>query len=390
MATEKDYQGLYDRIAALREQVTGKLSADLIANPQLADALTKQIDDLLSSVVDADAKVPPPPDKGLAALVGVGPDAAKDFGTTRVPPGVEPYDETITSERIMAVGDMYYLWQHEKIGVFRVVQKLQELFKAGTVRLSGGAGAFALYQFDRRDVLRYTRNDRLSAYRRAFGYGNAPVPQGTTPNVEFHNQFGHFVNQVALFWRDKRISDVVRERAYDPSFGSIAIVRRAGLDLRNNLKFTSFGHLNVMRVEVMQLLEEAFKILGADDVKNLFGTDNAWDTVEEILVRYYNERLVTSPRQRMGVAGREVLRWLAQPHIMKMQRVRFESLLLEIAEFAEEWLTSAQSLGLARRMEANRVMSWGSEPTSLAPMRKNGRRREIRRRRGGATVMGRS
>jgi len=96
----------------------------------------------------------------------------------------------------------------------------------------------------------------------------------------------------------------VRERAYDPSFGSIAIVRRSGLDLRNNLKFTSFGHLNVMRVEVMQLLEEAFKILGADDVKNLFGTDNAWDTVEEILVRYFNERLVTSPRQRMGVAGR--------------------------------------------------------------------------------------
>lgn len=138
--------------------------------------------------------------------------------------------------------------------------------------------------------------------------------------MNFHQLFGHFINQVALFWRDKRISDVVRERAYDPSFGSIAIVRRAGLDLRNNLKFTSFGHLNVMRVEVMQLLEEAFKILSADDVKNLFGVDTAWDVVEEVLVRYFNERLVTSPRQRMAVAGREVLRWLAQPHIMKMQR----------------------------------------------------------------------
>jgi len=193
-----------------------------------------------------------------------------------------------------------------------------------------------------------------------------PVPQGTTPNVDFHNQLGHFVNQVALFWRDKRISDVVRERAYDPSFGSIAIVRRAGLDLRNNLKFTSFGHLNVLRVEVMQLLEEAFKILGAEDVKNLFGTDNAWDTVEEILVRYYNERLVTSPRQRMGVAGREVLRWLAQPHIMKMERGQFEALLLEIAEYSEEWLTSAQSMGLAKRMEANRVLPWGTGPVSPA------------------------
>src|SRR5499425_1094129 len=358
MATEKDYQGLYDRIAALREQVASRLSADLISNPPLADALTKQIDDMLASVVDADSKIPPPADKGLAALAGVGPDAAKDFGVTRVPPGVEPYDETVTSERIMAVGDMYYLWQHEKIGVFRVVQKLQELFRAGTVRLSGGPGAFALYQFDRRDVLRYTRSDRQSAYKRIFGYGSAPVPTGSRANTDFHKLYAHFVHQVTLFWRDKRISDVIRERAYDPSFGSIAIVRRAGLDLRNNLKWLSFGHLNVLRVEVMQLLEEAFRILNSEDIKRLFGADNAWDVVEEVLIRYFNERLVTSPRQRMAVAGREILRWLGQPHILQTTRSQFETLLLEIAEYAEEWLTSAQAMQVAGRTASNRVLPW--------------------------------
>src|SRR5246127_1652386 len=373
MATEKDYQGLYDRIAALREQVTSRLSADLIANPQLADALTKQIDDLLASVVDADAKVPPPPDKGLAALIGVGPDAASEFGTTRIPPGVEPYDETITSERIIAVGDMYYLYQHEKIGVFRVVQKLQDLFRAGAVRLSGGPGAFALYQFDRREVLRYTQRDRLASYRRIFNYGSTPVPVGSRANTDFHKLFAHFIHQVTLFWRDKRISDVIRERAYDPSFGSIAIVRRAGLDLRNNLKWLSFGHLNVLRVEVMQLLEEAFKILDSDDVKRLFGADNAWDVVEEVLIRYFNERLVTSPRQRMGVTGREVLRWLAQPHILQTTRAQFETLLLEIAEQAEEWLTSAQAMGLSTRTGSHRVLPW--DQTQPTPMRAGARQK---------------
>jgi len=358
MATERDYQSLYDRIAALREQVSSRLAADLITNPQLADVLTKQIDDMLASVVAADAKVAPPPDKGLAALAGVGPQAASDFGVARIPQGVEPYDETITSERISAVGDVYYIYQHEKIGVFRVVQKLQELFRAGAVRLSAGPGAFALYQFDRREVLRYTQKDRWSAYRRIFGYGSAPVLPASRPNIDFHKLFAHFVHQVTLFWRDKRISDVIRERAYDPSFGSIAIVRRSGLDLRNNLKWLSFGHLNVLRVEVMQLLEEAFKILDADDVKRLFGADNAWDVVEEVLIRYYNERLVTSPRQRMGVTGREILRWLAQPHILQTTRAQFETLLLEIAENAEEWLTSAQAMGLAGRPASARVLPW--------------------------------
>ena len=63
----------------------------------------------------------------------------------------------VTSERLVAVADLYYIFQHEKIGVFRVVRKLKELFHAGAVRLSSGQGAFLLYQFDRRDVLRYTR-----------------------------------------------------------------------------------------------------------------------------------------------------------------------------------------------------------------------------------------
>ena len=358
MATQRDYQGLYDRIAALRETVAGRLSSDLISNPQLADALVKQIDDLLAKAVEADNQAPPPPDKGLAQLIGIGPEAAQELGTTRIPQGVQPYDETVTSERIIAVGDLYYIYQHEKIGVFRVVRKLQELFRAGTVRLSAGPGAYALYQFDRREVLRYTHRDRLSAYRRILGYGSAPVPSGSRANTDFHNLFGHFVNQVTLFWRDKRISDVIRERAYDPSFGSIAIVRRAGLDLRNNLKYTSFGHLNVMRVEVMQLLDEAFRILGAEDIKRLFGADNAWDVVEEVLIRYFNERLVTSPRQRMGVAGREVLRWLAAPHVLQTTRAQFEAMLLEIAEYAEEWLTSAQAMGSAVRKPDNRVLPW--------------------------------
>src|SRR6478672_8682609 len=103
MATQRDYQSLHDRIAALRDTVASRLASDLIANPQLADALTKQIDDMLQSVVDADAKAPPPPDKGLAELAGIGPQAAVTLGQTRIPPGIEPYDDTITSERIIAV-----------------------------------------------------------------------------------------------------------------------------------------------------------------------------------------------------------------------------------------------------------------------------------------------
>ena len=358
MATEQEYQALYDRIGALREQLTARLAPDLLVNPQLADALVREVNAMLASVVAEDQKQPVPADAGLAQLVGLGRDAAQHFGETRVPSGVAAYDESVTSERVIAVADLYYLYQHEKLGVFRAIRKLQQLFEAGTVRLSGGAGAYGLYRFDRRGVLRYTHRDRQAAYRRALGYGHGPLAAGARPNLEFHPLFSHFNNQVGMYWRDKRVSDVIRERSFDPSFGSIATVRRAGLDLRNNLKFTSYGHINVLRVEVMQLLDEAFRILGAEDVRRLFGADNAWDVVEEILTRYLGERPATSPRQRMAVSGREILRWLAQPHVLQTSRSQFEALLLEIAEYAEEWLTSAEVIGAAARPGARRLMPW--------------------------------
>jgi hypothetical protein len=347
-----DATTLRDQLGLLRSRIMEDAAPNLISTPALADALTNWIDDQIRAIDAADAAVPPQPDHGLAEIAGIGPTAADNLGETSLPVGVSGYDDTVASERIQAMADLYYIYQHERLGVFRVVRKLQELFKAGTVRLASGQGAFALYQFDRREVLRHTKLDRAAAYRRVFGYGSRPLGRGARPNVDFHPLFVHFMNQVALYWRDKRVSDVIRERAYDPSFGSIAIVRRGGLDLRNNLKFASYGHVNVLRVEIMQVLEEAFKILESDDIKRLFGADNAWDVVEEVLLRYFNQRLPTSARQRMAVAGREVLRWLSQPFVLQTQRAEFEGLLLEIAEYAEEWITSAQSVGAAGRLPA--------------------------------------
>lgn len=356
MATAGENQSLYDRIAALRETLTDKLAPQLIQNPQLADALTQQIDAMLSQAVAAEAQMPAPPDGGLAELIGLGPQAASKIDETHLPQGVEDYDESISSERVLAVADLYYLYQHERLGIFQAVGKLQELFNAGAVRLSTGEGAYGLYRFDRRSILRYTQKERWQTYRRVLGYTTVKPMRSAKPNSQFHTLFTQFINNTAEFWRDKRISDVIRERAYDPSFGSIATIRRAGLDLRNNLKWASYGHVNVFRVEMLQLLEEAFKILGAPDVRRLFGADNAWDVVEEVMLRYFNENVDASQRHRMAVAGRAIIRWLAQPHILKSSRAEFEALVREIADYAEEWLTSAETLGIAYRGHTQRVI----------------------------------
>ena len=358
MPTQKSQQNVIDQFAALRAKVMRQFAPQIAENPRIAESISATIDQLISQISADDALHPAEPGDALAELIGIGPGSGKDLGDAQIPVAIQQYDETVTSERIVAMAQLYYIYQHEQLGVFRVMTKLQQLFSAGAVRLSSGEGAYHLYQFDRRGVLRYTRRDRFAAYCRAFGYCAAPPPAGAKANRDFHHLFGHFIRETALFWRDKRVSEVIRERANDPSFGSIATVRRAGLDLRNNLKFSSYGHINVLSVEVMQLLDEAFRILGTDDIRRLFGADTAWDVIEEVLTRYYNESIETSPRQRMAVAGREILSWIAQPYILETARTQYESLLVSVAEFVEEWLTSAESLGAVDPRKAASVVEW--------------------------------
>ncbi len=347
--TEQEYQELCDRIATLRAELVSQLSSDLGQNPQLAHDITQQLDTMVAELTADQQNAPSPPDNGLAQLVGIGPDAAEELGATHMPALIKPYEETVTSERIIAVGDLYYLYQHEKIGAFAALLKLQQLFKAGAVRLATGEGAYGLYQYDRRQVLRHTRRDRLQAYRRVFGYTKVSPMAGAKANAEFHNGFVHFITQVARFFRDKRISEVIRPQMTDTSYGSVAVVRRAGLDLRNNLKRASYGHIHVLRVEMLQLLDESFRIMGEDDVMKLYGADSAWDVLEAVNKRELKrENINASQRHRMATAGRKILQWLAQDHILNSTRVEFEALLHDIVDDAEEWLTSAEALGISR------------------------------------------
>ncbi|QLE55450.1 hypothetical protein [Nostoc sp. TCL26-01] len=348
MVKTNDYDGRNDQAAKLLEEAIKNLGPELIANPQLAEILNRKIDDQLNEYYTSQNGKGTPADGGLADLIGLGNDAPNNLGDTQISRGVVDYDDTVKSDRILASADLYYICIHEFLGVFRVMDKLQELFRAGTLRISNGEGAYGLYRFDRRNILRYQQRDRLQAYRRVFGYTKVNPGPNARPNPQFHGLLTHFIAETAKYWRDKRISEVIRERATDPTFGSIAIVRRSGLDLRNNLKNSSYGYINVLRVETSQALAEAFKVLEAPDVRAQFGADNAWELIELVLWQYFRESVHASTMNRMAVTGREILRWLAEPFVLKKNRTDFEALLYRIAEAAEEWISSEEGMRISR------------------------------------------
>lgn len=360
------YSDLRDLFNKLRHEVLNEKQAMFMQHPEYVEMLNEQIREALKTIDDANrSDTNQPVDHGLSGLMGLGEKGTDKLTTTRIPPPLPNYDETVTSERIIACADLYYAYQHERIGVFRAIIKLQELFKAGKIRLNSGPGALQLYQFDRQRVLRYTMKERMQAYRRVFGYTDISPARGAKSNQKFHTLFSQFNREVAQFYRDKRVSDVIRHNANAMSYGSVAIVRRIGLDLRNNLKSSSYGHVNVLRIEILQLLEQAFEILGAKDIRNLFGADTAWDVLEEVMQRYLHEQINVSQRSRMANAGYEVLSWLGQPDILVNSSADFELRLTYVQESAEEWLTSAESVGLTRKKENHRY----SENRKIIPFK---------------------
>ena len=333
------------KLAAIREQLAQAAALERPHDSAVAAVLNELLSEIEQAVDQPPTEAVPAGDNGLAHLIGLGPEAITTVDATPPDVFVQPYEDAVTSERLVAVANLYYQYQHEKAGIFVAILKLQELFKAGKVRLSSGPGALGLYQYDRKRVLRTSAKERLQAYRRVFGYTSAEPPAGSKPNAPFHGLFVGFNSHVARFFRDKRISDVVKGQGAADSFGSVATVRRAGLDLRSNLKAASYGYVNVLTIELSQLLQQSFDILRADDVRNLFGAETAWDVLEEVLRRYMGRDVQPSQRSRLARAGRDIIRWLARSYVLNPSRGAFENTLGEIAEDCEEWITTASSLG---------------------------------------------
>jgi hypothetical protein len=396
MPSPSDLDGLKDQRAKLIESVISALGPEALADPSLPDVVGRMVDQRLAAPGAAGAAVAaagngaapsvpgsapqPPTDGGLSDLIGLGASAPTDFAQTEMSPGVANYDDAVTSERLMATADLYYQAVHERLGVFDVIFKLQELFRAGSLRISSGPGAFGLYRFDKHTILRYKRRERLQAYQRVLGYGPAGAGRNARPNREFHGLFTHFIDETAKFWRDKRISEVIRHGGSAPGFGSAALVRRTALDLRNNIKNSSYGHVHVMRIETSQALAEAFQILDSPDLKAQLGAGNAWDMIELVMWQYFHRSVAASAMNRMAVSGRSLLQWLAEPYVLTSDRHMFEAKLHPIAEAAEEWLASDQGMRLSRPTPpARNVYQAGPPPATSShrdPIsgRRNGQR----------------
>ncbi|TGD98726.1 hypothetical protein [Methylobacterium nonmethylotrophicum] len=285
-------------------------------------------------------------------LIGFGTDAA-EVAIGDIPQLRADFDDAVTVTQLDATSKLYFLYQHERMGVFRVLNILCRMFHEGRIRVHRGPGARRLYLLEKWQPLRYGPRDRLAAYKRVFNYGRAPRPAGAIVNVNFHYQLVALMSALAQYYRDITIGEVIRgsQDIENRPYGTQATIIRIATDLRYALDRASYGNIVALAHESSLYLKELLDLFDMPDIKKAFDANNKWDVVEQVLNRSVaGGARELSQRAKMAEAGREVLQWAAHANLAtNRDPASFQIDTQKAGANAEAWIAAYRMTDEGRR-----------------------------------------
>jgi hypothetical protein len=312
-------------------------------------AFESEFEDRYGDLLDRSSSATSP---SFADLVGFGAGPLKPFDALDMPSLRNDFDESVIMPQLNASAQLYYIYQMERMRLFQVVDVLRRLFANGQIRIQRGPGARGLYILEKWTPIRYSRRDRMIAYRRAFNYGTAPIPQGAIVNRNFHFQLVAFMSALSQYFTDLTIGQVIRgaDTLNDRPFASLSTVQRVGTDLRYQLDRASYGNILALTQEVGQYLQQIFELLDAPDIKRSFDANTKWDVVEAVANRHLGGAADMSQRAKMAEAGRRVLLYIAENDFRtSIDPSVFEADARKVGAQADAWIAAYRMTPEGRR-----------------------------------------
>jgi hypothetical protein len=354
---------LFQRL--FRDEYTGLSQAE-------QDAFQAQLEGRLEGLLTQGSNANPATD--FAELIGLGAKGVQPFEDIDYPRIRPDFDDSVIPTQLHAVAELYFIYQHEQMKIFQVIDVLRRLFQLGQLRIQRGPGARGLYILEKWKPLRYSRRDRMLAYRRAFNYGAAPLPPGAVVNTNFHYQLVAFMSAFAQYFRDLTISEVIKTGVAltERPFGSAATIQRLGLDLRYALDRASYGNILALTTETGQYLQEILSLLDTPDIKRSFDANTKWDVVEQVALRHLGGPSELSQRAKMAESGRRVLEYVASNDFATTLDLNvFYAEGKPVAAHSEAWIAAYRMTGEGRRFPGvDRQLRWalglGERPRAIA------------------------
>jgi len=330
--TTETIQRLWEQF--LREQLAALPPED---RQQYEQQFEDRFGDLLKKAANGDGR------DAFMDLIGFGGKGPVDFADISYPYIQPDFDDSVVPSQLHAAAELYYIYQHERMKIFQVVDVLLRLFRLGKMRIQRGPGARGLYLLEKWKPLRYNLRDRMAAYRRAFNYGTAQAPAGAVVNRNFHRQLVGFMVALSQYFRDLLIGEVIRggPTIEQRPFGSIGTVQRIGLDLRYALDRSTYGNIFSLTMETGHYLKSVLQLLDAPDIKKAFDANTKWDVVEIVSNRYLGGIAEPSQRAKMAESGRRILQFVADNDFKTaIDPILFQSTIRPMGGHAEAWVAA--------------------------------------------------
>ncbi len=280
---------------------------------------------------------------GFLDLIGFGGKGPVEFENMTYPYIQPDFDDSVVPSQLHAAAELYYIYQHDRMKVFQVVDVLLRLFHLGKMRIQRGPGARGLYLLEKWKPLRYNTRKRMMAYKRAFNYGNTQVPGGAVVNRNFHHQMIGFMVALSQYFRDLLIGEVIRggQLIEQRPFGSVATIQRIGLDLRYALDRSTYGSIFSLTMETGHYLKQVMMLLDAPDIKKAFDANTKWDVIEIVSQRYLGGMSEPSQRAKMAESGRRILQFAADNDFRTaIDPILFQSTVRPMGSHAEAWIAA--------------------------------------------------
>jgi hypothetical protein len=227
----------------------------------------------------------------------------------------EVAEADLVRDNIRAVALIYAGWNLEELRLFQVLDRVVEVFMNGQlpVGFDNGGRALSDYYFDDDDK-RLTEAARRMTYSRVLGVPGGEVSKEAPPNRGFQDLLLRFMANVSEFERQRRISDVVGNRArIDVLSNTGEQVRKTGFDLAANASLYGYGGTFFVAQRLAKQIERALRILSVPEVLAAYGVQSPFQVVERVCAADLGGMVPNVVQRRtMADAGKRLIDLVAQ------------------------------------------------------------------------------
>ena len=216
-------------------------------------------------------------------------------------------DLDIVADNLNAVGAMYFAYMLDEMRVFRVVERIVELYAQGLLPLRPGRATDTLDRYARGGE-RMTAQERASFYARALGAPGGSAVAGQ-PNRGFLSLWMRFVVAVSMYARQQSVDNLLRPTA--PATVSTASVRDAARALAANASAHGSGTVRHAARMLSEHVRQMIDLLNEPELLQAFGARDMWQVIDQVNRNELGGARNVARYRTQAEAGRRVFEWLA-------------------------------------------------------------------------------